>query len=293
MKNKQKREVLNILKKNKSKILKKWLGSISDDLRIQDNPEFQRELKENSQEFVDLLIKSASSGNFENINTPEYKPLVSFLDNYAEMWKDWGFTLFELASHLSAFKEIWISFMVNELKDKIHLVPEYSVIIAKLLDKLIFLMLSNAVKRREKVIAQQSEHIMEVSTPTIEVWEGIVAVPLVGTLDTPRAQLLMEVLLKHIVDTKSSVAIIDITGVPTIDTRTAQHLIETITAVKLLGAQVILTGVRPEIAQTIVYLGIDLSGLITRSSLASGLRVAFGYLGLKVVKKDESKEEKI
>lgn len=292
MKRKEKK-LLDILKKSKRKILKNWVKKMEYDPRIKDNTELHKELLENSEEFVNLLIKSVSSGNFENVEAPKYKPLINFLDNYAEIWKDWGFTPFEFASYLSYFKEIWISSLINELKDAPHLVTEYSLSITKLIDALTLTMLSNVIERREKVIAQQTEHIMEVSTPTIQIWEGIVSVPLVGTLDTPRAQLFTEVLLKHIVDTKSSVAIIDITGVPTIDTRTAQHLMETITAVKLLGARVILTGVRPEIAQTIVHLGIDLSGLTTRSSLASGLRLAFDYLGLKVIKKDESKGGKI
>ena len=138
----------------------------------------------------------------------------------------------------------------------------------------------------ESVITQQAREIVELSTPVIQVWAGVVVTPLIGTLDTMRTQQLMEQLLHHIVESQSSIALIDITGVPTIDTRTAQHLIETIAAVRLLGAQAVLTGVRPAIAQTLVHLGIDLSHVATRSSLAAGLRFAMDALDLQVTSKE-------
>jgi rsbT co-antagonist protein RsbR len=120
----------------------------------------------------------------------------------------------------------------------------------------------------------------------MQIWDGIVAVPLIGSLDSQRTQLFMERLLERIVDTNSPMALVDIMGVPTIDTQTAQHLIETITAVRLLGAQVVLTGVQPVIAQTLVHLGVDLSGITTRASMAAGLKVAFEAMSLKVVDRD-------
>lgn len=142
------------------------------------------------------------------------------------------------------------------------------------------------MKLAEERIRQQSREIMELSTPVMQVWQGVVAVPLIGTLDSQRTQQFMERLLERIVETNSPVALVDIMGVPTIDTQTAQHLIETITAVRLLGAQVVLTGVRPAIAQTLVHLGVDLSGIITRSSLAAGLVVALDMLKLRVIPLD-------
>ena len=140
---------------------------------------------------------------------------------------------------------------------------------------------------RERAMAEQAKEILEISTPVIQVLEGVVISPLIGTLDSRRTQQLMETLLEKVVESKSSVALIDITGVPTIDTQTAQHLIETISSVKLLGAQAILTGVRPAIAQTLVHLGVELSDVVTRPSLESGLTVAMEMLGLEIVKKRE------
>jgi PAS domain S-box-containing protein len=138
----------------------------------------------------------------------------------------------------------------------------------------------------ERRIRQQSQEILELSTPVMQIWEGVVAVPLIGNLDSQRTQLFMERLLERIVETNSPLAIVDIMGVPTIDTQTAQHLMETITAVRLLGAQVILTGVRPAIAQTLVHLGVDWSSITTRSSLSAGLKVALESLELRVVDRE-------
>jgi rsbT co-antagonist protein RsbR len=129
-------------------------------------------------------------------------------------------------------------------------------------------------KRREETIRQQADEILEISTPILQIQEGVIVTPLIGTLDNERSQRFAEELLTAVVETGSEVVLIDITGVPTIDTVTAQHLIETINAVRLLGARVVLTGVRAAIAQSLVHLGIDLSDIVTRSSLAAGLRVA-------------------
>ena len=150
-------------------------------------------------------------------------------------------------------------------------------------------------KRAEEVLAQnaaseaisrRAQEILEIATPVVQVWEGVILAPLIGSLDSQRTQQLMEKLLDSIVDTRSSVALIDITGVPSIDTQTARHLVESVSAVRLLGADVILTGVRPAIAQTLVHLGVDLSGITTRSSLSAGLRVALEIVGLRIVDKD-------
>ncbi|MDP2903554.1 MAG: protoglobin domain-containing protein [Methylovulum sp.] len=132
----------------------------------------------------------------------------------------------------------------------------------------------------EDVISKQTEEILEMSTPVIQVWEGVVATPIIGTLDSQRAQQFMEHLLEKIVETKSPIALIDITGVPQIDTATAQHLIDTINAVKLLGSKVIITGIRPAIAQTLVHLGINLQGIITKPSMSAGLKVALEMLAV-------------
>ena len=144
-------------------------------------------------------------------------------------------------------------------------------------------------KQADERLRQQNKDVMEMATvPVVQVWEGILMVPLIGMLDSSRTQQLMERLLHRLTESGSQVALVDITGVPTIDTQTAQHLIETIKAVRYIGADVVLTGVRPVIAQTLVHLGIDLSNVTTRASLATGLRVALNLLNLRIAPADAS-----
>jgi rsbT co-antagonist protein RsbR len=148
------------------------------------------------------------------------------------------------------------------------------------------LAITTYITASEEVIARQSREILEISTPVVQVWEGVIVAPLIGMLDTERAQQFMERLLTRVVETRSSVALVDITGVPMVDTRTAQYLIEAIAAVRLLGAQLVLTGVRPTIAQTLVHLGIDLESVITRASLEAGLRFAMESMHLQDASKN-------
>ncbi|KQP44189.1 STAS domain-containing protein [Pseudorhodoferax sp. Leaf274] len=139
-------------------------------------------------------------------------------------------------------------------------------------------------RTREELINRQQEELLELSTPVIKLWEGVLAVPMIGTLDSSRTQMVMEALLQKIVDTESELAIIDITGVPTVDTLVAQHLLKTVTAIRLMGADCIISGVRPQIAQTIVHLGVDLQGVTTKSSLAAALALALKRGGWNVAR---------
>jgi rsbT co-antagonist protein RsbR len=137
-------------------------------------------------------------------------------------------------------------------------------------------------RAREELITRQQEEMLELSTPVVKLWDGILALPMIGTLDSARTQVVMESLLQKIVDTGSEMAIIDITGVPTVDTLVAQHLLKTVTALRLMGAECIISGVRPQIAQTIVHLGVDLQGVITKANLADALALALKRGGYKV-----------
>jgi PAS domain S-box-containing protein len=167
----------------------------------------------------------------------------------------------------------WANVIVTALRDKDGNLVGYGKVTRDLTDR----------KQAEEKIRTQAQVILELSTPVVQMWEGVVVAPLIGTLDSQRTQQFMERLLTRIVETNSPVALVDITGVPAIDTQTAQHLMEAITSVKLLGAQVILTGVRPAIAQTLVHLGVDFPNVVTRSSLAAGFRVALESLDMKLV----------
>jgi len=148
-----------------------------------------------------------------------------------------------------------------------------------LLDKVHNRMMAVYLRAREDVIARQQEEMLELSTPVVKLWKGVVAMPLIGTLDSRRAQVVMETLLERITETGSRIAIIDITGVPMVDTLVAQHLIKTVTAARLMGAECILSGIRPQIAQTIVQLGVNLDEILTKSTLADAFVVALEKLG--------------
>ncbi|MGY8525384.1 STAS domain-containing protein [Paracidovorax citrulli] len=150
---------------------------------------------------------------------------------------------------------------------------------SRLIDRMAQWTVSTYQRTREEIISRQQHELLELSTPVIKLWDGVLAVPIIGTLDSSRAQLVMEALLERIVDTGAEIAIIDITGVPTVDTLVAQHLMKTVTAIRLMGADSIISGIRPQIAQTIVHLGIDLQGITTKSTLADALSLAMARTG--------------
>lgn len=194
-----------------------------------------------------------------------------------------GFTPSETASFVFSFKQPLFNRLGQQLKDSAEL-SEAIWQATTLLDRLGLLTVEAYQKAREEVILRQQEELMELSTPVVKLWEGILALPIIGTLDSARTQVVMESLLQKIVETGSEVAIIDITGVPTVDTLTAQHLLKTVTAARLMGADCIISGIRPQIAQTIVYLGIDLTGVITKATLADALLMALKRVGASITR---------
>jgi len=156
--------------------------------------------------------------------------------------------------------------------------------VTTLVDRMAQWTVSTYQQTREEIIKRQQQDLLELSTPVIKLFEGVLAVPMIGTLDSSRTQVVMETLLQRIVDTGSRLAIIDITGVPTVDTLVAQHLLKTVAAIRLMGAECIISGIRPQIAQTIVHLGIDLQGIASKSSLADALELAMEQQGFTITR---------
>jgi rsbT co-antagonist protein RsbR len=155
----------------------------------------------------------------------------------------------------------------------------------QLIDALGLFTTESYLRTREQIIQRQQEELMELSTPVVKLWQGVVALPLIGTLDSARTQVVMESLLEKILETDSALAIIDITGVPTVDTLVAQHLLKTVAAARLMGADCIISGIRPQIAQTIVHLGLDLSEVTTKSSLADAVVIALERTGFQITRR--------
>lgn len=270
---------LGKLKDNENKLLQIWsqllLESGSEDGAVEE---------EESKEFASLFLSAlaTSDGKYENSN--ESEKVEDLIVGISSSRGKRGFSPRENAQYLTTFKVASAQILSELISDSAQLY-EANLQLNAILDNLMILTFEAFMKGREDVISRQVDEISEISTPVIAVWDGIVALPIIGTLDSSRTQIVMENLLQQIVDTGSSIAILDISGVPAVDSLVAQHLIKTVSATRLMGAECIISGIRPEIAQTVVHLGIDLTGIITKASLASALQTAFNMLQLTVVKK--------
>lgn len=239
-------------------------------------------LREESRQFLDRFTRSIQQGTQFDSDSPRWAEIRQFLGALSRSRATLGYTSSQLATFIFSLKQP----LFTQAQDTLGAEPEALAAtlweITQLLDSLGLYVTEVHQQTREKVIARQQEELIELSTPVVELWNGILALPLIGTLDSERTQVVMENLLQRIVATGSSLAIIDITGVPTVDTLVAQHLLKTVAAAQLMGADCIISGIRPQIAQTIVHLGIDLSSVATKASLADAFALALRRRGLRV-----------
>lgn len=240
----------------------------------------QHEMEQQSREFLSLLQNVARSGA-GGFGDSLWQPVKEYLTAISRSRALQGFTPSETATFVFSLKQPLFTVMQGVAKDPAQLAPALWRA-TELLDQMGLYTIEQFQRSREEVIRRQQQEILELSTPVVKLWDGVVAVPLIGTLDSARTQVVMENLLQRIVDTGASIAIIDITGVPTVDTLVAQHLIKTVAAARLMGADCIISGIRPQIAQTIVHLGINLEEVSTKASLADAISLAFVRLGLSI-----------
>ncbi len=241
------------------------------------------DLREQSEELVAALVANLSGNDLEDLDGDNWSSVIEILGGIAITRARQGFSPRETGRFVHSLKESILEVLQIQIKDPQQLFDE-SMKIIRVMDNLSIVTFETFIKGREEVILRQTDEIAEISTPVIRVWDGILALPIIGTLDSSRTQIVMENLLQEIVETGSSIAILDISGVPAVDSLVAQHLIKTVSATRLMGAECIISGIRPEIAQTVVHLGIDLSNIITKASLASALAYAFKVLRLEVRK---------
>jgi rsbT co-antagonist protein RsbR len=246
------------------------------------------ELSEQAREFLALLQHAAQQGDLTNTNRQEWEALRAFLDELSKKRVLQGFTSEQTATFIFSFKKPFFTRLRTELGRDADALGEEVWNATELLDKLGMYTVRAFQKTREDVINRQQQELLELSTPVVKLWDGVLALPMIGTLDSARTQIVMESLLQQIVDTESEIAIIDITGVPTVDTLVAQHLLKTVTAIRLMGADCIISGVRPQIAQTIVHLGVDLQGVTTKATLADALTLALKRSGYVVTKQQKA-----
>ena len=268
-----------IVRSNESVILSGWLAEMATSTRRKDLMG-DADLKAQATELLRLFTDASQASS--DIQSEAFAPTKLFLRDIAKSRMEQGFSPAETSMFVLSMKKP----IFETLRDKLKSNPESLMteiwVSGDLIDKLAMTTVDTAVSFREQTIARQQEEMLELSTPVVKLWDGVLALPLIGTLDSARTQVVMESLLSAIVETNSQVAIIDITGVPTVDTLVAQHLIKTITAARLMGADCYLSGIRPAIAQTIVHLGIDLTDIQTKAKLSDAFALALQRIG-KVV----------
>jgi rsbT co-antagonist protein RsbR len=274
-------DIAGLLARHETDILNDWLrvqmagGSRSH--LIDDG-----ELRQQSREFLGLLRGAAQNGTFDDITGREWEDVRRMLEDLSRSRARLGFTPSQTAGFVFSLKEPIFQRVRAERGRDPELLASTNSAIHTMLDSLGLFTTEVYQKGREEVIARQQQDMLELSTPVVELWDGVLALPLIGTLDSSRTQVVMESLLQRIVDTGAGIAIIDITGVPTVDTLVAQHLLKTVAAARLMGADCIISGIRPQIAQTIVHLGVELRDVVTKATLADAFAIALKRVGLTV-----------
>lgn len=279
-----KNEAVKVLEKNHNAILEAWMKSQLSNEGLREDLMSNDELRKQSEELLSAFIENLNVNSIETASSDDFEPVMDLLGSISVSRAKTGFTPREVGVYVSSLKNAILSVLQDEIKDTGALFTQ-SLKISNLFDSFSISTFETFIKGREEVILRQTDEITEISTPVIQVWKGILALPIIGTLDSSRTQVVMENLLQQIVETESSIAILDISGVPAVDSLVAQHLMKTVSATRLMGAECIISGIRPEIAQTVVHLGIDLSSIITKASLASALKTAFAMRQLQVISK--------
>jgi rsbT co-antagonist protein RsbR len=279
--------VIKVLQKNRKNILEAWTKNQLDNATLREDLISNDELQAESEELINALINNLNETNIKDPGSKDFEPVMDILSTISITRARRGFTATEIGIFIRSLKVAIIDLLQKELKSDPVQFAESVLDIMNLMDALTVFTFQTFIKGREEVILRQTDEISEISTPVIRVWDKILALPIIGTLDSARTQTVMENLLNEIVATESSIAILDISGVPAVDSLVAQHLIKTVSATRLMGAECIISGIRPEIAQTVVHLGIDLSNIITKATLASALKFAFEMMRLEVKKIDK------
>jgi rsbT co-antagonist protein RsbR len=271
-----------ILKAHEADLLSEWVKAQSPLLAAQRGRISDAELREQSREFLSLLQQASQSSELTSVKGPGWRGVLAMLTALSASWARQGFTPVQTASFVMSLKQPLFARLSREFANDAAGLTDETWRATTLLDQLGLHTTDVFLKTREEVITRQQEDVLELSTPVVKLWDRILALPMIGTLDSGRTQVVMENLLQRIVETGAEVAIIDITGVPTVDTLVAQHLLKTVTAARLMGADCIISGIRPQIAQTIVHLGVELGDVVTKATLADAFAVALQRRGLVV-----------
>ncbi|MDB5954381.1 STAS domain-containing protein [Ramlibacter sp.] len=274
--------VLQLLDQHEEQIMTEWLQEAgSGSSRVTDAG--RRAMRSEAQELAQAVRSAFKAGaDPDDLQTAAWSDLRQALEALSRSRAAQGQSAGDTSAFVLAFKRPVFTLIQRDLPLERQMGAVWTV--STLVDRMAQLTVTSYQLTREELIKRQQQDLLELSTPVIKLFEGVLAVPMIGTLDSARTQVVMETLLQRIVDTGSRLAIIDITGVPTVDTLVAQHLLKTVSAIRLMGAECIISGIRPQIAQTIVHLGIDLHGIASKASLADALAMAMEQQGFVITR---------
>jgi rsbT co-antagonist protein RsbR len=272
--------ILLLIDRHYERLLTQWRTCLKRDANLRDT---QRDTETTvfTERFLQQLKRGVAVAQLDDIKTAEWEPMRELLEDLSRDRAVQGFSPSETAVFVFSLKEPLFELLREELRGDSDQVANETWATNRFIDRLGLFTIECFARTREEVIRRQQQELLELSTPVVELWDGILALPLIGTLDSARTQIVMESLLERIVTSGAEMAIIDITGVPTVDTLVAQHLIKTISAARLMGADCILSGIRPQIAQTIVHLGLELN-VVSKATMADALALALRRSGKSI-----------
>jgi rsbT co-antagonist protein RsbR len=276
----------SVLRERRGELLDAWVTAQLAAPGVRPDLISESELRVESTRFLAALVEAVTEDSADpDISDSRWAGVRELLTDLSRSRATRGFTPTETATFVFSFKEPLFAALQGQTGGDVDNLVGTLLSASQLIETLGLFTADAFLRSREEVIRRQQDELIELSTPVVKLWQGVVAVPLIGTLDSARTQVVMENLLEKIVETDSAIAIIDITGVPTVDTLVAQHLLKTVTAARLMGADCIISGIRPQIAQTIVHLGLDLSEVVTKSSLADAVVIALDRTGFEITRR--------
>jgi rsbT co-antagonist protein RsbR len=278
----QNSQMADEIRNKQDHILKHWMDYQLSALTLRRDRVKESDLREMSRRFLDLFSEAFSAS--ADASSPSWKPVKEHIAEVTRSRAEQGFSPSETATFVFSLKQPLFDLAQQRAGQDSKKLAEMLWDLTALLDKLGLYTTEAYQETRESVILRQQQELMELSTPVVRLWDEVLALPLIGTLDSARTQVVMENLLQQVVQTGARIAIIDITGVPTVDTLVAQHLMKTVAATRLMGADCIISGIRPQIAQTIVHLGVNLNDIVTKATLADAFLIALQRLGATVTR---------
>ena len=283
----QAQQLAAIISEHHTALLDGWMAGLIARLVRRDKIA-ENELRQQAAQLLPLLARALDSGDAFDIEGGAWDDTRQLLAEISQSRVRQGYSPIDTASFMFALKEPLFAYLRQQITAQPEQLGDAIISTSKLFDELGLLTIAIYQKAREQVILRQQQELLELSTPVVQLWQNVLALPLIGTLDSARTQVVMESLLQKIVDTGALIAIIDITGVPTVDTLVAQHLLKTIAAARLMGADCIISGIRPQIAQTIVHLGVNLEDVMTKATLADAFVVALKRTGSSITYQQQS-----